>query len=91
MTKLEMEVTIEAQATVINDLTNELNALETFRKVVAHALMRPDFCSLAALTMYVNDDIGYLQSMFSKHATEIERLTHELDTLKKSMVVDDGR
>jgi hypothetical protein len=51
-----------------------ITELEKFRLTVAHALQRPDFCSLEGLAMYAIQDIGWLQGEHVKQEAYIQKL-----------------
>lgn len=77
MKKSEMQATIENQA-------EEIKQLNDFRIAVANALQRPDWCSLISLTMYMKNDIAYLQK-------ENKELKEQIIMYKRSFEVGDDR
>jgi light-regulated signal transduction histidine kinase (bacteriophytochrome) len=77
MKKSELEATCR-------DLRQENKQLNEFRIAVAHALQRPDFCSLENLTRYVEDDIEYLR-------TENQQLRERIAQMEKEQVHNDWR
>ena len=77
MKKSELEVTIEA-------LRKENRELNEFRLVVAHTLMRPDWCSLESLARYAKEDIEYLRK-------ENLKLNEQIVMYKRSFEVGDDR
>ena len=77
MKKQDMAATIEAQA-------KEIKQLNEFRIAVANALQRPDWCSLAGLTVYVKNDVAYLQK-------ENKDLREQLILYKRSIEIGDDR